>query len=291
MNIFLTGATGYIGSSVRSALVTAGHAVTALVRDETGADAVRGPAVTAVLGDMRDHDLVRRLAAGSDAVLATASPGDATSEAADNDFVHAVLDGIRPGSAFVRTGGVWVYGSGATITEDSPLAPPALTAWRVPLDSRVLAADGIRPVLVEPGIVHGHGSGIPALVGAGERTADGLRLIGPGSQHWTTVHVDDLAELYVAALERGTAGTRYLGVSGANPTVRELGEAVSRRLGLGGRVVPEDPAATEERLGAFGVALLLDQQAAGARARSELSWKPSRPTLLEEIAAGGYDPA
>jgi nucleoside-diphosphate-sugar epimerase len=224
-------------------------------------------------------------------VIATASPGDETSSAADTAFVTAVLDGLRPGSALVRTGGVWIYGSGTAITEDSPLSPPPLTAWRVELDSRALAADGIRSVLIEPGIVYGHGRGIPALVGAGERTPDGLRLIGPGSQHWTTVHVEDLAELYVAAVERGTTGTRYLGVSGDNPTVRELGEALSHRLGLGGRVVAEDPAGTEARLGAFGVALLLDQQAGGGRAGAGLSWKPARPALLEEIAAGGYDPA
>ncbi len=291
MNIFLTGATGYLGSSVRSALVTAGHQVTALVRDETKAGAVRGAAVTPVVGDMRDRDLIRRLAAEADAVIATASPGDETSSAADHDFVGAVLDGLRPGRVLVRTGGAWVYGSGAGLTEDSPLAPPALVAWRVALDARALAADGIRSVLVEPGIAYGHGAGIPALLAAGERTGDGLRLIGPGSQHWTTIHVDDLAELYLAAVERGAAGTRYLAVSGDNPTVRELGEAVSRRLGLGGRVVAEDPAGTVARLGDFGAALLLDQQAAGARARHDLSWKPSRPGLLAEIAAGGYDPA
>jgi nucleoside-diphosphate-sugar epimerase len=284
MKILLTGATGFIGSGVLPALVAAGHHVTALVRD---------PARVAPLtrvhphrGDMRDRATVRALAADADAVIATASPGDATSAAADTDFVDAVLDGLRPGATFIRTGGIWVHGSGADLTEDSPLAPPDLVAWRVPLDARALAATGIRSILVEPGVVFGRGRGIPALV-----VGSAPVLIGPGTQHWATVHVDDLADLYVAALDHGTAGERYLGVSGDNPTTRQLGEAASRRLGHGGHVVAEDPADTVARLGAFGAALLLDQRASGAKARAELSWKPSRPTLVEELAAGGYPAA
>ncbi|GIF24037.1 nucleoside-diphosphate-sugar epimerase [Actinoplanes tereljensis] len=129
-------------------------------------------------------------------------------------------------------------------------------------------------MLIEPGIVYGHGRGILGLVTGAERVDGALRLVGPGTQHWTTVHVDDLAELYVAAL--GATGV-FLGVSGDNPTVRELGEAV------GLPVLPEEPAALVERLGAFGEALLLDQQATGDKARRELGWKPSRPSAVEEI--------
>ena len=290
MKIFLTGATGYLGTALRPALLAAGHELTALVRNPAKADTVRAERVTPVVGDMRDRAVVRRLAADADAVIATATPGDETSAEADTDFVGAVLDGLTPGGTFLRTGGVWVHGAGAGITEQTPLDPPALVAWRVALDARVLALDGIRPLLIEPGIVYGHHGGIPNLVTGAERTG-ALRLIGPGTQHWTTVHVDDLAALYVAALEHGSPGARYLGVSGDNPTTRELGEAAAHRLGLGGRVEPEDGADTIARLGGFGAALLLDQQASGATARRDLSWKPSRPSLVEEIAAGGYDPA
>ncbi|GAA2643142.1 NAD-dependent epimerase/dehydratase family protein [Paractinoplanes durhamensis] len=281
MKIFLTGATGYIGSALHPALVSAGHQVTALVRNPEKADSVRGEAVTPVVADMRDRDEIRRLAAAADAVIATASPGDETSAAADHEFVDAVLEGLVPGGTFLRTGGVWVYGSGDDITEESPLDPPALVAWRTELDARALAAPGIRSLRVEPGIVYGHRGGIPNLV-----VSDPRHLIGPGTQRWTTIHVDDLAALYVAVLERGVAGQHYLGVSGDNPTVRELASAA-----LGAEPSPEDPAKTVARLGGFGAALLLDQQASGEKARRELSWKPSRPSLLEEITTGGYAPS
>jgi nucleoside-diphosphate-sugar epimerase len=285
MNVLLTGATGYIGSSVLSALVSAGHDVTALVRDTAKGDKSGGATLAA--GSIDDRDLVRRLAAGADAVIATASPGDATSTTVETAFADAVLEGLRPGGTFVRTGGVWVHGSGSAITEDTPRAAPALVAWREALDTRVLAADGIRSVLIEPGIVYGYGAGIIGQVVAGARQG---KSVGPGTQHWSTVHVDDLAELYLAVLTQDVEGV-FLGVNGHNPTTRELGEAVSRRLGLGGRVTPEEPAALIDRLGGFGEALLLDQQASGEKARHVLGWKPARPTVLEEIASGGYDPA
>jgi nucleoside-diphosphate-sugar epimerase len=281
MKILLTGATGYLGSALHPALVAAGHDLTVLVRSDSKADSVRTEHVTPIV---RDRDLVRRLAAEAEAVIATATPGDETSAAADTDFVDAVLAGLPAGGTFLRTGGVWVHGSGADLTEQTPLDPPALVAWRAAIDARVLAEPGIRSLLIEPGIVYGHRGGIPNLViGA----APGL--IGPGTQHWTTIHVDDLADLYVAALDRGLEGARYLGVSGDNPTARALGEAASERLGRG-PVSPEKAADTVARLGAFGEALLLDQQASGEKARRDLSWKPSRPSLLDEIRTGGYDP-
>ncbi|MBM2620970.1 NAD-dependent epimerase/dehydratase family protein [Actinoplanes sp. LDG1-06] len=290
MNVFLTGATGYIGSRVLLALIQAGHSVTALVRDPSR---VRAETARLVTGDMRDRDLVRGLAAEADAVIATAAPGDATSAAADNDFVEAVLAGLRPGATLVRTGGIWVYGSGDAITEESPLSPPAIVAWREEIDRRALTSPGIRSLLVEPGVVYGDGAGIPAMVFGGAQLGDpaALQLIGPGTQHWATVHVDDLAELYVATLTHGSTGDRFLGVGGDSPSVASLADVASRRLGLDGRVVAEDPADTVARLGAFGEALLMDQQASGEKARQTLDWKPSRPTLLEVFAAGEYDPS
>lgn len=294
MNIVLTGATGYIGSAVLSALLDTGHAVTALVRNEVQATDLSRRGVTAVVSDMRDRETVQQLSSTADAVIATASPGDETSAAADTDFVNAVLAGLLPGRTFIRTGGAWVHGSGAQITEESPINAPSLVSWRGSLDERALDADSVRSILIEPGIVYGHGGGIPNLVTSATQTADdtpALVLVGDGSQHWTTIHADDLADLYVAALNFGEPGSRILGVSGDNPTTHELGVAASHRRGLGGRVVPEDPATTVGRLGAFGEALLLDQQASGQKARDTLQWLPKRASLIDEIASGGYDQA
>ncbi|MEU1515229.1 NAD-dependent epimerase/dehydratase family protein [Streptomyces sp. NPDC005811] len=291
MKVLLAGATGYIGSGVLSALLASGHTVTALVRSEEKAAAVRQDGVMPVIADMRDRETVRRVAAASDAVITTASPGDENSAAADIDFSEAALDGLREGGVFIHTSGIWVYGDNGDITENSPSDAPAIVAWHPEADARFLEAPGVRSILIEPAIVYGHGKGIPNVITAAEQTGDlpALQLVGPGTQHWTTVHIDDLAELYVAALEHGEAGARYVGAGGVNPTVRELGEAASHRRGFEGRVLPEDATATIERLGAFGEALMLDQQASGNKAREVLGWKPSRPSLVDEIAGGGYD--
>jgi nucleoside-diphosphate-sugar epimerase len=113
---------------------------------------------------------------------------------------------------------------------------------------------------------------------------DRVRLVGDGSQHWTTVHVDDLAVLYRTVLERREALGYLIGASGANPTVRELAEA---RAGAAG-VVPESVEASRERLGAlFADALLLDQQSSGAKAKA-LGWTPKGPSLIEELRSGSY---
>ncbi|GAA1443957.1 NAD-dependent epimerase/dehydratase family protein [Leifsonia poae] len=288
MSILLTGATGFIGSSVLPRLIDEGHSVVALVRDETKAAAVEAAGATALIGDATDVELVERAARESDGVIHLASSKDV-----DPVFIGAVLSALEgTGKAFVHTGGIWTYGSNGDITEDSPSAPPALTSWRGANEARVLAARGIRTAVVVPSIVYGYGRGLAnEIVDAprGDGVAPTLRLIGDGSQHWATVHVDDLAALYVLAFENGDGGSVYLGASGTNPTVRELGEAAASAADIAGGVQPETVGESRDRLGAgLADALLLDQQARGTKARIDLGWEPNGPTLVEEITSGSY---
>lgn len=290
MSILLTGATGYIGTSVLPRLIEEGHSVTALVRDAAKAAILEAAGATALIGDAADTDLVAQLALASDGVIHLASGQDV-----DPGFIAAVLRGLEGSDKpFVHTGGIWTYGSNADITEDSPAAPPAITAWRGANEAVVLGAEGVRGIVVVPSIVYGRGAGLARVIvdaPRGDGVAPALHLVGDGSQHWATVHVDDLAALYVLALEHGTAGSVYLGASGANPTVRELGEAAAAAAGVAGGVVAETVEETSARLGAgLAEALLLDQQSRGSKARIDLGWEPNGPTLLEEIASGSYAP-
>lgn len=286
MNVFLTGGTGYVGSAVLADLVSAGHSVTALVRSEDKAAQVAAAGATPLLGDLTDTGLLAGAAADADAVIHLASPGDATSAQVDAGVVDAVLGALRgTGKTYVHTSGVWTHGSGAAIDENTPFDPPAITAWRLPLDARVLAAaqDGVRSIVVTPGIVYGHGGGLPNLIVSAPRSEAGELLFpGSGEQHWTSVHVEDLGRVYLAALEKAPAGSYYLAVSGDNPTVRELASAVSDK------VAPEPVEQTESRLGPLLGALALDQQASGQKARDELDWTPTGPSLLTELATGSY---
>ncbi|BEP14542.1 NAD-dependent epimerase/dehydratase family protein [Acidothermaceae bacterium B102] len=294
MDIFLTGATGYIGSSLLRQLTEAGHSVSGLARSEESAAKVTAGGGTPVRGEIGDTALLAAAAAAADAVVHVASPGDATSADLDDGVVTAFLGALRgTGKPYLHTSGVWVHGDSDDLTEGSPFAPPAITAWRLPLDARVRAAapEGVHSVVIAPGIVYGHGGGLVGLVLGGPHSDDAepaLLFPGSGNQHWTTIHVDDVAALYVAALTRAPAGSYYLAVNGDNPSVRELATAASTVIGLGGRVAPEPVEQTRSRLGLLEEALALDQRASGQQARVDLGWAPQRPTLLTELTSGSY---
>ena len=291
MPILLTGATGFVGSTVLEALIAAGHEVTALVRSADKADAVREAGAIPLLGDISDHELVHRLALMNDGVIHTASPGDASSSSVDDAFTTTIISALEGSrKPFIHTGGVWVYGSGSEITEESPLNPPAITSWRHAVEQKVRESRTLSTIIA-PGIVYGRGQGIPNTIVDGPRVGDpeALTLLGSGEQHWTTVHVDDLANLYVLAFEAAAPDAYYLGVSGTNPTTRELGEAASIGAGLDGRVVAGSADEAKRRLGdGFGEALLLDQQATGELAKSRLGWVPEGRPLVEELSVGSY---
>ncbi|TDW51037.1 nucleoside-diphosphate-sugar epimerase [Curtobacterium sp. PhB42] len=278
MHVLLTGASGYIGSSVLRALVAHGHEVTAIVRSDEKAQHVRDAGGHALVGDVTDTEAVERLLHETDGVVHTASAPDV-----DPDFTATVLRASAgTPKPFVHTGGIFTFGNSTDISEQSPIDPPELTSWRTANEAAVRASD-VRTTIVAPGIVYGRGAGIPAMF-----VSDGTQpvtLVGDGSQRWTTVHVDDLGELYVLALERAELDGYIVAATGDNPTVRELAEAGAH----GAPVVAESVDASRERLGgAFADALLLHQEASGAHARSAFGWNPTHPSLVQDLATGSY---
>ncbi|HEY8588006.1 MAG TPA: NAD-dependent epimerase/dehydratase family protein [Naasia sp.] len=286
MQILLTGGTGYIGSAVLDALAAKGHDVTVAVRSEDAATKVGLKGAKAVVGDITDPAWFAERLREADGAVHTAAGGGAAMDAA---VLDAVIDAFAgTGKPYVHTGGVWSWGSSADISESDPHSPPALTAWRDEQEARILASD-VQASVLAPAIVYGYGGGIPAgvIAGAPRNEHGALRLVGDGSQHWATVHVDDLADLYVRVLEQAPGGGTYIGANGENPTVRELAEAAA---GEGGSVVAESAEETRARLGeGFADALLLDQQAIGRLARETFGWEPTRPSILVELRGSAED--
>lgn len=280
MSVFLTGATGLVGSAILARLRELDRDVTALVRDPAKRAAVAATGATVLDGDITDLELVATAAASSSGVIHTASPGDASSAAVDEAFARSVLTALEGTDIpYVHTGGVWVFGNGNDLTESSPQQPPAITSWRGPVESLVRSSS-VRTTIIAPGIVYGPtGGGIAGIL---QPDASGtVRLVGDGHQHWTTVHVEDLADLYVLALDAAQPDAYYLGVSGQNPTVRQIGEASAH----GATVVEETQKESRARLGeAFADALLIDQQSRASGAVAELGWAPRRPSLLDVVA-------
>jgi nucleoside-diphosphate-sugar epimerase len=291
MNIALTGATGFIGSHVLTELQQHGHEVTALVRDPGQADAVASRGATPAVVDLHDRPSVVRLLRQADGAVHTASPGDATSADLDSAVVDAAIDAFAgTGRPYVHISGLWIYGAGTSITEESPLNPPALVAWKEPIERRVLGASDMRGVVIVSGVAYGDGGGgMPGLLLGSPRDDDGnLIMLGNGQQHWATVHVADLADFFRRVLERDSARGRYIVGDGLNPTVAELTDAAAVAAGAPGAVSGSDDEARARLGDYFAEVLLLDQATAAPKARAELDWHPSRPGLVDEFRNGGY---
>ncbi len=270
MNVALTGATGFVGSHVLRELQEHGHEVTALVRDNAQADKL-APGVQPVVVDLYDRPAVVSLLRQMDAVIHTASPNDETSAALDSAMVDAAIEALDgTGKPYISISGIWVYGANTAISEQSPFNPPAMVAWKEGNERRVFDARGLRGVVVVSSVAYGDGGGaIPGLLlGSPRDDAGNLIMLGTGQQHWSNVHVTDLAEVFRRVLEDDTARGYYVIGNGLNPTVAELTEAAAIAIGAPG-AVPGSEDEARKRLGDyFAEVLLLDQGTDAARARA-----------------------
>jgi nucleoside-diphosphate-sugar epimerase len=291
MNIALTGSSGFVGSHVLTELVAHGHEVTALVRNEAEAMAVAGKGAKATVVDLYDRVAVVNVLMALDGSIHTASPGDATSADLDSAVADAVIQAFSGSDKpHIQISGMWVYGSNAAITEDSPRHPPPMVAWKEPIERRLLSAGGVRAIVPVSGSAYGDaGGGIPGLLlGSPQDEAGNLIMIGEGRQHWATVHVADLANFFRLAIEEESARGYYAIGNGLTPTVAELTEAAAFAVGAPGAVSGSE-AEARARLGEyFAEVLLLDQGTQATRARVELGWEPSHLGLVEEFRAGSY---
>jgi nucleoside-diphosphate-sugar epimerase len=291
MKVALTGATGFIGSHVLADLHKHGHEVTALVRDGAQADAVAARGATPVVADLYDRPAVARLLGDADGAIHTASPGDATSANLDSAVVDAVIDEFAgTGKPYLQISGLWIYGTNPSITEASPFNAPALVSWKEPIERRVLGATDMRGVVIVSSVAYGDGGGgIPGvLLGSPRDGAGHLIMLGTGQQHWSTVHVADLADFFRRVLEDESARGRYVIGNGVNPTVAELTQAAAAAVGAPGAVSGSDDEARARLGDYFAEVLLLDQGTDAARARAELGWYPSHPSLSDEFRHGSY---
>jgi nucleoside-diphosphate-sugar epimerase len=288
MDVFLIGATGYVGSTVGEHLSQAGHAVVGAARSDLAAQRLKEAGHRPVRADVAEPASLVEPARQADAVLWAGTTNDGATDAA---AVSAVLDALA-GSAkpFLYISGVWDNGGskGAPIDESSPRHPIAMTAWRPAVEDRVVGAPGVRGIAIRAGSVHGRGGGFPAMLVRAARETGAAWYVGEGDNHWPMVHVDDLAALFVLALENAQAGSVFIAAEGEAPTTREIAYAASVAAGAGGatRSWPESEA--RAALGPFVDALLLDQEATSAKARELLGWRTTKPQVLDDLKSGSY---
>lgn len=296
MKVFLTGATGFIGGSIAAHLTAAGHEVTGLVRSQEKADALGMPSV---IGTLEDRDVLSEAALQADAVVNAAN-------ASHRGVVEIFLEALAgSGKTLIQTSGSSIVGDmaggeagDAVYDEGSTITPLPGRTDRVVIDDMVRAAgnDGIRTAIVCPTLIYGEGSGlnkhsmqVPWLFTLAEKHGGVPRHIGSGGNIWSNVHITDLVELYRLVLEGAPTGSFYFAENG-EASIRELCEAISRTLGQGGRTesMSLDEGIAEWGDGAANYTMGSNSRVRGRRARTELGWSPSGPSVLEEIERGCY---
>jgi len=297
MKIFITGATGYIGSSIARALAGQGHSLLALTRSpEAETKLVSLSSATNcefIRGDVLNGTSIRRGAEKADAVIHAASPGNETYAAADNNVIGTVIDAFAgSGRPFIYTSGIAVHGSTGNkiIDETAPYDPSPMVAFRVDCEKRVKAAAqrGIRSVVVSPAFVYGLAGGVAALWFESARDNGIVRYVGDGNNRWSTVHVEDLAELYLLALAKAAPGSAYFGAAGKPVRVHDAALAASEGAGIAGELESIPYETARQSMGPFADLLVLDQQVSGEKAQRELGWKPARPDIVTELRSGSY---
>lgn len=300
MNIFLTGATGYIGGTVAAALLGAGHKVVGLAHpDQQNLQAaIRDKGIEPVFGLLDDAALLGKMAAEADAVINAAN----VDHRGSTEAFLAALKGTN--KIYIQTTGSGITadmaGGEPTVAiyeDDDVVVPLPARAARVAINNFVLAAasTGVRTAVIAPPMIYGKGVGlnpnsiqVPAMIKVAKKFGV-ARYVGRGENRWSNVHVEDLAQLFLAVLERGKPGAFYYAENGEN-SLKEVAEAVSRLLGFGCRAesltVPEAYIEYGEMM--TNLSFGSNSRVRATRAHKELGWFGKQRSLIDEIEHGSY---
>ena len=291
MKVFLTGATGYIGSAVFDAMLKGGHQVTALARDPEKAEGLAAKGATTVIGELGTPRTYVDAVKAADAVIHAALDGSARGIAIEKQGLETMLSTLTQASqadgkprVFIYTSGIWVLGQTTKAADETaPLNPPTHTQWRPQHEEVVLSAfsGSLRTVVVRPGIVYGGNRGIVS-----ELIKDALngliRVVGTGKNRWPCVYKHDLGDLYVRILESPSAVGIIHATDEADEKVMDIVEAIAAHVPQRPDVRNMPMTEARKKLGTYADALALDQRVRSPKARA-LGWAPTQPGVIHSV--------
>jgi nucleoside-diphosphate-sugar epimerase len=292
MRVFITGATGFIGSRIVSELIGSGHQVIGMARSDAGAEWLKAAGAQVQRGDLEDLESLRSGAAHSDAVIHTAFRHDWSkfAESCEMDkraieAIGAVLQGSsRP---FIVSSGVGVA-QGRAATEDDPPFPTSPTYPRASEATAVaLLERGVRALVMRLPQVHDtvkQGLVTPLIAIAREKGVSAY--VGDGHNRWPAAHVTDVARLYRLALEKATAGARYHAVAEEGVPLKDIATAIGRGLNI--PVTSIAPEQAQEHFGFLGFFAGRDAHISSAQTRASLGWSATGPSLLTDLGNMRY---
>lgn len=296
MRVFITGASGWIGSAVTDELLAHGYEVLGLARSDESAAALEAKGATAHRGSLDDLDSLASGAAAADGVIHLAFKHDFSDFAGAGRSEHAavrrMLDTIEgSGQPFLIASGLAAAVTGRAVTEDDPSPFHGIESMRGGSENLALeyADRGVRPVALRfAPTVHGTGDhGFTAVLTKIAKDHGAAAYVGDGSTRWAAVHRSDAARLVRLALEKAPAGSRVHAVAEEGIPSRDIAAAIGRYLDLPTISVAPDQAS--EHFGWIGFFFGMEVSATSTRTRQLLDWTPTGPTLLDDIAAGAYE--
>jgi nucleoside-diphosphate-sugar epimerase len=296
MKIFVTGASGFVGSAVVRELLHAGHRVLGLARTEAASQLIARVGATPHHGDLEDLDTLRSGASASDAVIHTGFIHDFANFKQCCELDRRVIDalgGALAGSArpLVVTSAIGLLPRGHVTERTMPLSPNPNPRVATEEACRALLDRGVNVSIVRlPPSTHGEGDHgfVPMLIQlARERGASAY--VGDGSNLWSATHRFDAAKVYRLALERAEKGSFYHAVAEAGIPFRQIAEVISRRLSL--PLVSKTPEEATAHFGWFAHFASLSLEASSEQTQQQLGWRPALHGLLADLEEGHYFPA
>jgi nucleoside-diphosphate-sugar epimerase len=290
LRVLVLGGTGSIGSAVVRELIGRGHEVCGLARSNASAAKLGELSATSIFGDIAAPELWAAKLPPLDAVIHAACDFNTGMGAIDRHLLDVLLPVLaaqpkRP--RFIYTGGCWLFGAtGDDVgTEETPFRPLPAFAWMVPQLRRILEAPGIDGIVIHPAMVYAPGGGVFLRFARDAIEREAIRVVEGENVRWPLVHSEDLATLYVRALEQAPARSSYIGSAIEGLAVGRIARAFAKRFGTK-RQVPQivSTEAITAELGTWARGYALDQRLSGAKARRELGWKPTHLNPEREIA-------